>query len=58
MAEAHGWRVERGTKYYRLMCPCAERHARSVHLTPSDPNYRRNVLGWLRRCACWTGEGS
>jgi hypothetical protein len=58
MAEARGWRVERGSKYYKLMCPCAEEHFKTVHLTPSNPKYRINLLAWLRRCACWKGEGS
>lgn len=58
MAEARNWRVERGSKYYRLLCPCEGMHMKSVHLTPSDPKYRRNLLSWLSRCACWKGGGS
>lgn len=27
---------------------------RTVHLTPSDPNYGKNLLAWLNRCACWS----
>ena len=27
-------------------------------MTPSDPNYRRNLLGWLRRCEMLVGRGT
>jgi len=48
-----GWRVERGKKYYKMLCPCPEKHWKTVHLTPSDPNYVRNLVGQLRRATCW-----
>lgn len=51
-AEGNGWRVTKG-KYYIMWCPCALKHKRTVHLTPSDPGYVRNLLGWLRRETCW-----
>ena len=50
-AEAHGWVVTKGKNYFKLKCSCGD-HLRSCHLTPSDPNYGRNLLGWLRR-TCW-----
>lgn len=52
--ELCGWRVERGSRYYRAYCPCGT-HKKTVHLTPSDPRYRRNLVGWLRRETCWEG---
>jgi hypothetical protein len=51
-AEARGWRVERGG-YFMMKCPCTERHMKTVHLTPSNPNYERNLRAWLARCSCW-----
>lgn len=52
-AEGQEWRVERGKKYYKLLCPCADKHLKTVKLTPSDPNYRTNLLKWLVRETCW-----
>lgn len=52
-AEEQGWRVERGGRYYTMYCPCDEKHKKTVKLTPSDPNYRQNLLGQLRRATCW-----
>lgn len=51
-AERKGWKVARNKKYYRLRCPCGK-HQKSMNLTPSDPNYPRNLVGWLRRTGCW-----
>jgi hypothetical protein len=54
LAEAQDWRVEKRPKgYFKMKCNCAELHMKTVHLTPSNPNYGRNLLGWLRRCSCW-----
>jgi hypothetical protein len=50
-AERRGWRVEKGKKYFKLWCPCGD-HRKAVHLTPSDPDYAKNLLGFLRR-SCW-----
>lgn len=52
LAEAHGWRCSRGKGYYRCLCPCGK-HKRTVVLTPSDPNYAKNVVGWFKRQPCW-----
>jgi hypothetical protein len=29
---------------------------KTMKLTPSDPNYIRNLLGQLRRATCWDEE--
>jgi hypothetical protein len=55
-AERKGWRVTRGTRYYAMLCPCGQ-HRKTVHLTPSDPGYERNLRGLLRRATCWDDEG-
>ncbi len=52
-ARRQGWRVTRGKRYYVLLCPCEAKHWKTVHLTPSDPNYVRNLVGQLRRATCW-----
>lgn len=51
-AEEQGWVIVK-TTYFKMRCPCADRHWKTVHLTPSDPNYLRNLLGQLRRATCW-----
>jgi hypothetical protein len=42
-----------------MYCPkkCGK-HIKTMHLSPSDPNYARNVLGQLRRATCWNDEPS
>jgi hypothetical protein len=54
-AEQQGWRVEGGHrgKYYKLKCPCPEKHMKTMHLTPSDPNYLKNWLHRVRLRTCW-----
>lgn len=52
-AEGREWRVEKPSTYFRLRCPCPGRHQRWVHLTPSDPNYGKNLRHWLGRLDCW-----
>lgn len=49
------WRIERAKGYYRVYCPCGK-HMRSIHLSPSDPNYVKNALGWLYRQPCYEGS--
>jgi hypothetical protein len=56
-AEERGWRVDDPPKgYYRLRCPCEDKHMKWVHRTPSDPNWCKNLLGWLQRQSCWDEE--
>lgn len=52
-AERQGWRVERGRRYYKMKCPCDDKHLKTVHISPSDPNYLRNLTGLLKRETCW-----
>ncbi|RCW43117.1 hypothetical protein DFQ14_1074 [Halopolyspora algeriensis] len=54
--DQHGWRVEDPPKYYRVKCPCGD-HQRSIHLTPSNPNYGKQALQWLYRQPCTETEG-
>jgi len=51
-AEDQGWTVDKGKKYFMMKCPCGL-HMKTVHLTPSGNNYKRNLLGQLRRATCW-----
>ncbi len=56
-AEARRWRVEKsGGGYFKLLCPCADKHMCWVALTPSNPNYAKDKLAWLKRQNCWTQE--
>ncbi|MGW5878477.1 hypothetical protein ACWFMI_18195 [Nocardiopsis terrae] len=52
-AEARGWRVERRKKYYKMYCPCQDKHFKTVKLSPSGANYLKDLLGQLRRATCW-----
>lgn len=52
-----GWLIEDSGTYYRVICPCGD-HQRSIHLTPSNPNYGRQALSWLRRQPCVTAGGA
>jgi hypothetical protein len=56
--ERQGWIVEKGRKYYKAKCwpPCVNRCYKTVKLTPSDPNYLRNLRGWFKRSGCWEEE--
>lgn len=55
-AESQGWRVvkRKRAKYYKILCPCPEQHFKlSIHMTPSDPQYERNLRYWLLKNTCW-----
>ncbi|WP_030166404.1 hypothetical protein [Spirillospora albida] len=54
-AVSQGWTVLRGKRYWKLRCPCPMKHKKSMSLTPSNPNYVKNLLGELRRATCWKG---
>lgn len=50
-AEQLGWSIDdkpNSKGYFKMKCPCGK-HMRWLHKTPSDPNYYRNVVGWMRR---------
>lgn len=50
-----GWRVldpEKGGGYYKVRCACGA-HKTSVHLSPSNPNYKLDKQKWLRRQECY-----
>jgi hypothetical protein len=53
-AEEQGWRVVGGgDKYFKMKCPCPNKCMQTVRLTPSNPNYLKNLIGQLRRATCW-----
>lgn len=56
-AEQKGWTVRKGKKYFKMYCPCRNKHLKTVHLAPSDPTYERNLRGVLRRDTCWAESG-
>lgn len=51
--EVQGWRVEKGRKYYKVKCPCEDKHLSTVKCTPSDPRYPLNLRKKLTRETCW-----
>ncbi len=32
-ARRYNWKVEKGKKYYKLLCPCPGKHRKTMHLT-------------------------
>jgi hypothetical protein len=52
-AEQRGWRVFRDKRYWKMYCPCPKKCKKTMSLSPSDPNYVKNLLGQLRRATCW-----
>ncbi len=55
-AEERSWRVDRNKGYYKVLCPCPEKHWVSVVLTPSSGRTLMNTRKTLERCSCWTKE--
>lgn len=51
----HGYKILDPPKYYTVRCPCGQ-HQRQVHLTPSSPNYGKEVIKWARRKDCWRDD--
>lgn len=52
-AEAQGWTVVRGAKYFKLKCPCEDRDMKMMAITPSNPRYLLNFVKKLARDTCW-----
>ena len=52
-AEDQNWRVDKGSKYYSMCCPCGLKHYKWVHLTPSSANYERKLRTYLKNYTCW-----
>jgi hypothetical protein len=53
-ANRQGWEFTDKGRYGKLKCPCPERHIRlSVHHSPSNPNYWKELRAWLVRHTCW-----
>ena len=52
-----GWKVLDPKKggYYKVRCPCGD-HQRSVHISPSNPNYVKDTLMWLYRQPCYNNN--
>ncbi len=53
IAEAQGWRIARGKAYFKMKCGCDAKHMKMMHATPSDPNYKRHLVAYLKRETCW-----
>lgn len=49
------WRIISPGRYYKVRCPCGK-HQRTVHISPSNPNYARDTLKWLYRQSCYTSS--
>lgn len=53
LAEARGWRIMKGRKYYKAYCPCDDEHIKTIHLSPSGTMYLVNLRKWFNRQTCW-----
>lgn len=53
-SEKQGWTVtKRPRGYFKMKCPCDQGHVKTVHNSPSDPYYHRNLVAQLKRSTCW-----
>lgn len=52
-AEAKGWRVSRDNRYFKCLCPCAEKHWVKVVLSPSSSRSLINTRKEFERKSCW-----
>lgn len=52
-AEQRGWCFIKNPRgYYKGKCSCEGKHLKTVHLTPSNPQYVLNLRKWFER-TCW-----
>ena len=51
-AEVQEWRVVKAKKF-KMYCPCSRQHMKTVVLTPSNPNYAKELRRYLARETCW-----
>lgn len=56
VADELSWRVIGPNKrgYFKALCPCGK-HKTWVHKTPSNPNYYRQKVNFIRRQDCSAG---
>ncbi|GAA4574420.1 hypothetical protein GCM10023193_70630 [Planotetraspora kaengkrachanensis] len=56
-AEDQGWEVKPppGRGYWKIMCPCADKHWSTVKISPSNPKYLNELRKKLKRETCWKG---
>lgn len=52
-AESLDWRVEKRGQYFKMKCPCPDRHLKTVRLTPDKSHYEKNLIHVLVRDTCW-----
>ena len=56
VAESKGWRITGGgNTYFKMKCPCDDKHLKMVHLSPNR-NYHKRLERWLERRACWDND--
>lgn len=55
--ETQGWRVTRDGKYFKMWCPCPEKHIKTVRLSPSGARYETNLRSKLLNSTCWKEVG-
>jgi hypothetical protein len=38
--------------YFKIYCPCADKHFKTIHITPNKA-FLRDLVKWLNRETCW-----
>lgn len=54
-AETQGWAVTKDGKYFKMKCPCAAKHMKTVKCTPKI-HYENSLRRVLNRTTCWKDE--
>lgn len=59
VAKELGWREAGRNKkgYLKLLCPCGQ-HRKWLHKTPSDPDFFKHAIAYLRRQPCSAARAS
>ncbi|GGK61028.1 hypothetical protein Sme01_02640 [Sphaerisporangium melleum] len=54
-AEDQEWEVvpPTGRGYWKIKCPCDDKHWSTVKISPSNPNYLKELRKKLKRETCW-----
>lgn len=50
--EDQDWKVNKDKKYYKALCPCSEKHYKTIHNTPQK-TYIDKLRTRLRNHTCW-----
>jgi len=55
--DAEKWRIVDPPTYYKVLCPCPQKHKTWVHLTPKNRDYAQQKRTYLSTHACFNKAG-